>query len=80
MNATIAPEQITIRAHTVRPDVDREFLTIDVPGGWDEVQHMTKRVLVYDGRSFAFSGWNSDQNVAYFFRPLANIAPIATWA
>lgn len=54
--------------HSVRPDVNREFLQISVPNGWDDVQKLTNKVLSYDNRDFIFSGWNSDRNEAYFYR------------
>jgi hypothetical protein len=65
--ATITQE-ISVR-HSIRPDVRREFLEIDVDG-WDEVKKLTKKVLKFDGKDFVFSGWNSDSNHCYFFRPL----------
>jgi len=70
MKATIVPNEIEVR-HSVRPDVGREFLTFDVPNGWDDVKKICKKVLLFDGRKFTFSGWNSDGNYCCFFRPLA---------
>lgn len=75
--ATISPNEIKV-VHTHRPDVAREFLTIDVPNGWDDVKKLVKKVLTYDGRKFTFTGWNSDTNQCYFARSLhENVAPVA---
>lgn len=60
--------------HSVRPDVNREFLRIDCPRGWEDVAKLTQKVLVYENRKFTFTGWNSDRNEAYFARPL-NLDP-----
>ena len=59
--------------HSVRPEVGREFLTIDCRNGWEDVDKIRKRVLEFDGREFVFSGWNSDTNQCYFFRPLVTL-------
>lgn len=69
MNATIAKNEIPVR-HDIRQDVDREFLTISVPNGWDDVKQLTKKVLLFENRRFVFSGWNSDTNECYFYRLL----------
>lgn len=71
MNATISPNEIPV-THSIRKDVNREFLTLDVPNGWDDVKKISKKVLTYDGRKFTFSGWNSDTNKCFFFRMLDN--------
>lgn len=63
--ASIASNKIAV-SHTVRPDVDREFLTLNVPDGWDDVKKLTNKVLTYQGRDFIFSGWNSDVNQCCF--------------
>jgi hypothetical protein len=68
MNATIAPNEIAV-THTVRPEVGREFLSFPITG-WDEVKKLTKKVLVYDGRKFVFSCWNSDEMYCCFYRML----------
>ena len=68
--ATVSQTEIPV-IHSVRLDVCREFLTISVPGGWDEVRPLFDRALLFDGRHFTFSGWDSDTNKAFFFRPLA---------
>jgi hypothetical protein len=69
MNATIVKDEIAV-THSVRNDVQREFLTFDVPNGWDDVKKISKKVLEYDGRKFTFSGWNSDTNKCFFYRML----------
>jgi len=70
MNATIAPNEIAVR-YSSRPDVNREFLTIDCPNDWDDVKKLTKKVLIYDGRRFIFTGWNSDRHECFFARSLS---------
>jgi len=65
MNATISPNEIPV-TYNERPDVDRDFLTIEVPNGWDDVKKISSKVLVYLDRRFTFSGWNSDTNRCYF--------------
>jgi hypothetical protein len=37
-----------------------------VPDGWDDVKRLTGRVVLFAGRRFGFTGWNSDRNHAYF--------------
>lgn len=65
----IAKDRIAV-THTIRTDVNREFLTIDVPNGWEDVKQLTKKVLIFDNREFVFSGWNSDSYKCYFYRML----------
>lgn len=77
MTATINPKEVTVR-HSVRPDVNREFLAVDCPEGWDDVKKICKKVLTFEGRKFTFTGWNSDRNEAYFAKPLNGDAPVAT--
>lgn len=67
MNATISKNEIAV-VYSHRQDVDREYLTIDVPNGWDDVKKLTKKVLRYDGKSFVFTGWNSETLKCYFVR------------
>jgi hypothetical protein len=79
MKASILPNDISV-VYSYRPDVAREYLTIDVPNGWDDVKKISKKVLSYDGRKFTYTGWNSDTNQCYFARSLhETIAPIATF-
>ena len=75
--ASIASNKIAV-SHTVRPDMDREFLTFNVPNGWDDVRKLTGKVLTYDGRDFVFSGWNSDVNQCYFVRLINGPDQVAT--
>lgn len=70
MEATISKDKVAVR-HAVRPDVDREFLTVSVPNGWDDVKEISGKVLEFDGRDFIFSGWNSDRNECFFYRLLS---------
>lgn len=71
------PSEISVR-HAVRPDVGREFLTFDVPNGWDDVKKVCKRVLLFDGRKFVFSCWNSDRLECVFYRLLDGTTLTAT--
>lgn len=79
MKASILPNDISV-VYSYRPDVKREYLTIDVPNGWDDVKKISKKVLSYDSRKFTYTGWNSDTLQCYFVRSLhETIAPIATF-
>jgi hypothetical protein len=79
MKASILPNDISV-VYSYRPDVQREFITVDVPNGWDDVKKISKKVLSYDGRKFTFTGWNSDTLKCHFVRSLhETIAPIATF-
>lgn len=73
MNASISANEVPV-VFSSRPDVGRDFLTIDVPNGWDDVKKISQKVLKYEGRSFTFSGWNSDTNKCYFVAPCAGSA------
>ena len=75
--ASIVANKIPV-FHTVRPDVNREFLQISVPNGWSDVEKLTNRVLNYEGRDFIFSGWNSDRNECYFYRLIRGETMTAT--
>lgn len=68
VTAQILKDSIQIR-HSRREDVNREFLTFDV-SGWEDVEKISKKILSFEGRKFAFTGWNSDRNECYFARPL----------
>jgi hypothetical protein len=70
MKATILPDEIAIQ-YSLRPDVQREFLSFSI-SGWDEVRKLVKKVLLYDGRKFVFSCWNSDRMEIIFYRMLDN--------
>lgn len=65
MNATISKDEIAV-VYSARDG--REYLTIDIPNGWDDVAKLTKKVLNYDGKKFVFTGWNSDSLKCYFVR------------
>ena len=77
MNAEIATNEIPVR-YISRPDVGRDYLHIDCPAGWDDVKKICKKVLIYEGRRFTFTGWNSDRNEAFFCAPLGGSTPVAT--
>jgi len=68
MKATISSNEINVE-HSIRPDVNREFLTISVDG-WNEVKKLTKKILLFDGKKFAFTGWCSDTNKCFFAKPI----------
>ena len=75
-NATISTEiPVTF---TSRPEIGRDFLTISIPNGWDDVKKICKKVLVYKGRKFTFVGWNSDRMVCNFCAPIGGSAETAT--
>jgi hypothetical protein len=77
VKATISPNEIPVR-HTYRLDVNREFLTVSCPNGWDDVKKICRKVLTYQGRKFTFTGWNSDRNECFFAKPLVGDNEIAT--
>ena len=70
MKATILPDEIAIQ-YSFRPDVQREYLSFSI-SGWDEVKKLVKKVLLYDGRKFVYSCWNSDRMEIIFYRMLDN--------
>lgn len=70
MKATILPDEIAIQ-YSLRPDVQREYLSFSI-SGWDEVKKLVKKVLLYDGRKFVYSCWNSDRMEIIFYRMLDN--------
>ncbi len=49
-----------------RFNADRDMLAVSVPEGWDDVKKLVHKVLSYEGRTFVFTGWNSDTNEAFF--------------
>lgn len=65
----LVTQEIAVR-HSIREDMGREYLTFDVPAGWDDVKKVSNKVLLYDNRRFVFTGWNSDTNKCYFYRML----------
>ena len=77
MKATIEPTEIPVR-YCERPEVGRDFLTINVPNGWEDVKKLTKKVLTYDGRKFTFVGWNSDSMTMNFTAPHGGSQAVAT--
>jgi len=64
--ASISANKIVIDSYDVRSDIGTEFITINVPNGWDDVRKFTNSVLTFENKDFAFTGWNSDTNKAYF--------------
>ena len=53
MNATISKNEVAV-VYSNRQDVGCEYLTIDVPNGWDDVAKLTNKVLRYDGKPLMF--------------------------
>ena len=60
--------------HTSRPEIGCEFLTLNVARGWDDVRKFVGRALSYEGNDYAYTGWNSDINQAYFSRKISGPA------
>jgi hypothetical protein len=77
MNATISENEIPV-VHNIRLDIGREFLSVKVPNGWDDVKKISKKVLTYNSGKYTFCGWNSDTLECYFFKPIDRDAMIAT--
>jgi len=46
--------------------VNREMIRVAIPGGYDDVKKYSKLVLDFEGRTYTFTGWNSDTLEAYF--------------
>ena len=65
MNATISKNEVAV-VYSSRDGI--EYLTIDIPNGWDDVAKLTKKVLRYDGKPFVFTAWDSDKLKCYFVR------------
>ncbi len=76
MNAAIQTNLVPV-VHTVRPEVQREFLTVECPNGWEDVKKISRKVLAFEGRNFTFASWNSDRNVATFVRGLNSEPAVA---
>lgn len=70
------PSKKVVR-HTVCKEINREFISFDIEG-WDEVAKLCKKVLTFQGRDFAFAGWNSDSNTISFYRLLSQNILVAT--
>jgi hypothetical protein len=76
MKATFAQNEIEVR-YSVRPDVGKEFISFDIPNGWDDVKKISKKILIYENKRFSFSCWNSDFNYCVFARPIDGELKIA---
>ena len=75
--AEIVANKFTVTRHSVDQESRREYIEIAVPNLWDDVKQIHHRVLMFDGREFTFSGWNSDTARSYFVRPLVGKQMIA---
>lgn len=71
--ASIATNQIAVKASE---SFGCKYLTLELPEGWDTLQPLINKVLIYDGQNYTFSGWNSDRGEAYFYsnKKVATIA------
>lgn len=69
MKAIVATNEIPVQ-YSIRPDIGREFLTIDIENGWDDVKKLTNKVLIFEDKKFAFTGWCSDTNKCFFAKPI----------
>jgi len=69
MNATVIENEIPVQ-HSIRSDVGREFLTIDIEDGWNSVKKLTNKVLMFQNKRFTFTGWCSDTNKCFFAKPI----------
>jgi hypothetical protein len=76
MKATVSLDEVPVQ-YSSRPDIGRDYLTIDCPAGWDDVKKICKKVLIYEGRRFTFTGWNSDRNECFFCAPLGGSQSVA---
>lgn len=74
--ATISKNELAVD-YSERPDVGRDFLSIDIPNGWDDVKKLTKKVLIYNDRKFVFCSWNSDNMKCNFVAPHGGSAETA---
>lgn len=59
-------KQASFIPNTVPATFDGEALIVPCPAGWDDVSAICDRVLEFEGRTFTFTGWNSERSVAYF--------------
>ena len=64
MNATISKNQIAVK-HNTRED-GSNWLTVEVPNGWDDCKEIVNKVLQFNGLNYTWRGWNSDRNEAFF--------------
>lgn len=65
MNATILDNEIAVTYHDCLASIGREFLHFSITG-WDDVKKIKGKVLLYNGKKFVFSGWNSDNMTCCF--------------
>ena len=76
MKASIVPNEFSV-IHSIRESDQTEWIKFDIPNGWDDVKKVCKKVLLYDGKKFFFSCWNSDDLYCYFKRAIGPDAPTA---
>jgi hypothetical protein len=74
--AILAENEVQVH-HSVRPDVNREFLVVECPNGWPDVAKLVNKVLLFEERRFIYTGWNSDRNECFFSKPLRGEVPVA---
>jgi hypothetical protein len=79
MNAQIVElvekNEVAIARHVVDPVDNSEWLYFDIPNGWDDVKKVCKKALLFEGRKFYFSCWNSDR-MECVFRRFENQRPL----
>ena len=66
--AEIAKNTIPIQRATVHEG--QSWLEVSIPNGWDDCKKLTKKVLVFGGKTHIWRSWNSDRNVCYFVESL----------
>ena len=54
--------------YTQRPEINREFLSFDLPNGSNDLKKISKKTLSFKGKEFCFAGWNSDEMTCCFTR------------
>lgn len=45
---------------------ENRILVVSVPNGWDDCKKLVNKVLEFCGEKYAWTGWNSDRNEAFF--------------
>jgi len=63
VTATVSTSHLPA-VHSVRDG--KHWLTVPVLNGWEDVRPLTGKVLLFGDRTYAFRGWDSDRNEAYF--------------
>lgn len=64
MKAKAIENTLNVLSCVTLPDGDK-CLTVPAYLGWDSVKNLPA-ALEFDGRTYGYTGWNSDRNVAYY--------------